>query len=120
MGVEAVAERMRDHLVGHYATVPGFGKTSQTLAASRSLEHRLHPSIMTILHPSGKKAGVPPPSQLYVESQLADQPGELIVLGLLLRPERFHFLAQLLELCFLIVQLSGITLQQLLLLARAF
>jgi hypothetical protein len=48
LGVEAVAERMADHVVGYHPTVPGGGKTSQAVVATRCLEDSLHASIMTI------------------------------------------------------------------------
>jgi hypothetical protein len=49
LGVEAVAERMADHVVGHHPTMPGAGKTSQAVVATRCLEDSLHASIMTIV-----------------------------------------------------------------------
>ena len=49
LGVEAVAEGMADHVVGHHPTMPGAGKTSQAVIATRCLENSLHASIMTIL-----------------------------------------------------------------------
>jgi hypothetical protein len=49
LGVEAVAERMGDHVVGHHPTVPGVGKTAQAVDATRRLEDSLHASMMTIL-----------------------------------------------------------------------
>ena len=48
LGVEAVAERMGDHVVGHHPTMPGVGKTAQAVVATR-LEDSLHASMMTIL-----------------------------------------------------------------------
>jgi hypothetical protein len=33
LGVEAVAERMGDHVVGHHSPVPGVGKTAQSVDA---------------------------------------------------------------------------------------
>jgi hypothetical protein len=47
--VEAVAERMADHFVGHHPTMPGAGKTTQPVASTRRLEDSLHASIMTIV-----------------------------------------------------------------------
>jgi hypothetical protein len=47
--VEAVAERMGDHIIGHHPTMPGFGKTAQAVVATRRLEDSLHTSMMTIL-----------------------------------------------------------------------
>src|SRR5215471_7773435 len=49
LGVEAVAERMGDHVVGHHPTMPGVGKTAQAVVATRRLEDSLHASMMTIL-----------------------------------------------------------------------
>jgi hypothetical protein len=49
LGVEAVAERMADHVVGHHPTMPGAGKTAQTVHSTRGLEDSLHASIMTIV-----------------------------------------------------------------------
>src|ERR1700674_5388749 len=49
LGVEAVAERMADHVVSHHPTMPGAGKTAQAVVATRRLENSLHASIMTIV-----------------------------------------------------------------------
>src|SRR5712672_1336835 len=49
LGVEAVAEGMADHVVGHHPTMPGAGKTAQAVVAARRLENSLHASIMTIV-----------------------------------------------------------------------
>ena len=49
LGVEAVAERMADHVVGHHPTMPGVGKTAQAVHSTRHLEDSLHVSIMTIV-----------------------------------------------------------------------
>jgi hypothetical protein len=49
LGVEAVAERVADHVVGHHPTMPGAGKTAQAVVATRRLENSLHASIMTIV-----------------------------------------------------------------------
>src|ERR1700678_558888 len=49
LGVEAVAERMGDHVVGHHSTMPGVGKTAQAVVTTRRLEDSLHASIMTFL-----------------------------------------------------------------------
>ena len=49
LGVEAVAERMGDHVVGHHPTMPGVGKTAQAVVATCRLEDSLHASMMTIL-----------------------------------------------------------------------
>ena len=46
LGVEAVAEGMGDHGVGHHPTMPGLGKTAQAVVATRRLENSLHASIM--------------------------------------------------------------------------
>jgi hypothetical protein len=48
LGVEAVAERMADHVVGHHPTMPGGGKTSQGVVATGCLEDSLHGSIMIL------------------------------------------------------------------------
>jgi hypothetical protein len=59
LGVEAVTERMADHVVGHHPTMPGAGKTAQAVVATRRLENSskrlnraggnlLNASIMTI------------------------------------------------------------------------
>jgi ornithine cyclodeaminase/alanine dehydrogenase-like protein (mu-crystallin family) len=45
LGVEAVAERMADHVVSHHPTMPGTGKTSKAIVATRCLEDSLHASI---------------------------------------------------------------------------
>ena len=47
VGVEAVAERMGDHFVGHHPAVRGVGKTAQAGDATRCLEDSLHASMMT-------------------------------------------------------------------------
>jgi hypothetical protein len=49
VGMEAVTERMGDHVVGHHPAVPGVGKIAQTGDATRRLEDSLHASMMTIL-----------------------------------------------------------------------
>ena len=38
LGVEAVAERMADHIVGHHPTMPAAGKTAQAVHFTRCLE----------------------------------------------------------------------------------
>ena len=48
LGVEAVAEGMGHHLVGHHATMPSIGKTAQAVASTRRLENSLHAGILTI------------------------------------------------------------------------
>jgi hypothetical protein len=47
--VEAVTEGMVDHVVGHHAKMPGFGKTAQAVVATRRLEDSLHAPMMTIV-----------------------------------------------------------------------
>jgi hypothetical protein len=42
LGMEAVAERMAHHLVGHHPTMPCGGKKAQTVASTRRLENSLH------------------------------------------------------------------------------
>jgi hypothetical protein len=49
LGVEAVAERVADHLVGHYPAMPGASKTSQAVVTAHCLEDSLHGTIMTIV-----------------------------------------------------------------------
>ena len=49
LGVEAVAERMGDHVVGHHPTMPGVGETAYAVAATCRLENSLHGSMMTTL-----------------------------------------------------------------------
>jgi len=49
LGVEAVAEGMADHVVGHHPTMPGFGKAAQAVVATRRFEDSLHASMMTIV-----------------------------------------------------------------------
>src|SRR5262249_50188821 len=49
LGVEAVAERMADHVVGHHPTMPGASKTAQAVVATRRLEDSLHASMMSIV-----------------------------------------------------------------------
>jgi hypothetical protein len=48
MGVEAVAEGMADHVVGHHSTMPGVRKAAQAVVATRRFEDSLHASMMTI------------------------------------------------------------------------
>jgi len=45
-GVKAVAERMRDHVIGHYSTMPGVGKTAHAVHSAGRFENRLHISII--------------------------------------------------------------------------
>jgi hypothetical protein len=47
--VEAVAERMSDHVVGHHPTMPSVGKTAQAVIATRRLKDSSHAFMMTIL-----------------------------------------------------------------------
>ena len=47
--IEAVTERMADHVVGHHPMMPGFRKTAQAVHSTRRLEDSLHGSIMTII-----------------------------------------------------------------------
>ena len=49
LGVEAVAERMANHVVGCHATMPSVGKTAQAVHSTRRLEDSLHGSIMIIV-----------------------------------------------------------------------
>jgi hypothetical protein len=49
LGMEAVAERMADHVVGHHSTMPGAGKTAQAVASTRRLEDSVHGSIVTVV-----------------------------------------------------------------------
>ena len=49
LGVEAVAERMADHIVGYHPAMPGDGKAAQAFVATRRLENRLQASMMTIV-----------------------------------------------------------------------
>src|SRR5271155_1656059 len=58
LGVEAVAERMGDYVVGHHPTVPGAGKTAKAFVPPRRLEDSLHASMMTILPVSMQVSGL--------------------------------------------------------------
>jgi len=49
LGVEAVAERMADHVIGHHPTMPSVGKTEQAALATRRLKDSLHASMITIV-----------------------------------------------------------------------
>jgi hypothetical protein len=49
LGVEAVAEGMSDHLVGHHPTMPGISETAQAVVATRRLKDSLHIYMITIL-----------------------------------------------------------------------
>src|SRR5262245_35009049 len=46
--MEAVAERMSDHVVRHHPTMPGVGKAAQTVVAACRLKDSLHASMMTV------------------------------------------------------------------------
>jgi hypothetical protein len=48
LGVEAVAEGMADNVIGHHQTMPGVGKTTQTVFATRCLKDCLHAPMMTM------------------------------------------------------------------------
>jgi hypothetical protein len=54
LGVEAVAERMADLVVGHHPMMPGVSKTAQAVHSTRRLEDSLHAPMMTNHHPEGK------------------------------------------------------------------
>jgi hypothetical protein len=45
--VEAVAEGVPDHLVGHHPRVPRFGQAEQALVASGGVGHALQGGIIT-------------------------------------------------------------------------
>jgi hypothetical protein len=47
--MEAVAERMGYHAVGHHPPMPGAGKIAQAVVATCRLEDSLHASMMTIV-----------------------------------------------------------------------
>ena len=49
LGVEAVAERMADHVIGQHPTMPGVRETAQAVVATRRLKDSLHASMMTIV-----------------------------------------------------------------------
>ena len=59
VGVEAVAERMGEYVVGHHPAVPGVGKTAQAVDATRRLEDSSHIAMMTILLYRCKRGGFP-------------------------------------------------------------
>src|SRR5262249_52151321 len=52
--VEAVTERMADHLVGHHPAMPGVSQTAHAVHSPRCLENSLHAAIMTIVSYLGK------------------------------------------------------------------
>jgi hypothetical protein len=54
LGVDAVAERMADHLVGHHPTMPSGSKAAQAVHAPSRLKDCLHASIVTMLPSPGK------------------------------------------------------------------
>jgi hypothetical protein len=54
LGVEAVAERMANHVIGHHPTMPGIGKTVQAVLATHRLKHCSHAFMMTIVPYPGK------------------------------------------------------------------
>ena len=54
LGMEAVAERMADHVIGHHPAMPRVGKTAQAVFATRCLKDCLHASIVTMLPSPGK------------------------------------------------------------------
>jgi hypothetical protein len=62
--VEAVAERMSDHFVGHHAPMPCIGKTAQPVVAGRSLEDSLHGSRPVSMLDERKTAKKNPAQQL--------------------------------------------------------
>ena len=43
LGMETVAERMADHIVGHHPVMPGVGKTAQAVNSTRCLEDSTQP-----------------------------------------------------------------------------
>ena len=45
--VEAVAEGMADHVVGHYPMMPSLGKTAQTTDSTRRLKDSTHIRMIT-------------------------------------------------------------------------
>ena len=49
LGVDAVAERMADHVIGQHPSMPGVGETAQAVVATRRLKDSLHPFMMTIV-----------------------------------------------------------------------
>ena len=49
LGMEAVAERMGDDVVGHHPVMPGIGKAAQSLVATGRLEDSPHDLMMTVL-----------------------------------------------------------------------
>jgi hypothetical protein len=49
LGVEAVAERMTDNVVGHHPTMPGGGKAAQAVDSTCRIKDSFHGSIMTIV-----------------------------------------------------------------------
>ena len=49
LGVEAVAEGMADHVVGHHPTMPGVGKAAQAVVSTGRFEDSSHAPMMTIV-----------------------------------------------------------------------
>jgi hypothetical protein len=47
VGMEAMAEGMRDDFVVHHSMMPRFGETAQAVHSTGGLEDSLHASIMT-------------------------------------------------------------------------
>ena len=45
--VEAVAERMADHVVGYHPAMPGEGKATKSIDSTRSLEDSFHASTLS-------------------------------------------------------------------------
>jgi hypothetical protein len=52
--MEAVAERMADHVIGHHPSMPGVGKTAHSVFATGCLKDCLHASMMTMVPYQGK------------------------------------------------------------------
>jgi len=47
LGMEAVAERMSDNLVGHDPAMPGVGQSAQTFVTTRCFEYGLQVAMLT-------------------------------------------------------------------------
>ena len=54
--VKTVAERVRDDLVRHHATMPGVGQSAQPINATYRVEESLHASMMMAILPCLFKA----------------------------------------------------------------
>src|SRR4249920_3996293 len=54
LGVEAVAERLADDLVGHHPLVPGPGQAEQPLVAARGDVHAVHPITLRRTPPAAR------------------------------------------------------------------